>query len=249
MKCIQIIFSVALVYFTFVNQVLAFNYSAKTDLIEEVIQAINAATESIIEDGRQQETRVKQLEQELANLATQLDLCLQKSQKEGLQDALKVKIGETSGKDKTATEQAKKIREEAEKRLLVAKRIETLVTQMIEIVEQNRELEKSFVTLTAISKDRAKAAKLIEAIQNNNRTVAAQIINGALLSSSISGVAFSWTAAGASDGGAVSANGTAVNVSEIQNTNTVKITFQIGKILHCFSTNNQCGGKVYSISK
>lgn len=249
MKRYQIILSLLLIWVVFTNQVLAFNHSAKTDLIEEMIQAIIAATESMVEDSRQQEARIKQLEQELASLETQLELCLQKSQKEGLQDVLKVKIREISGKDKTIAEQAKKAKEEAEKQLVVAKRIETLVTQIIEIVEENREMEKSFVALTAISKDRAKAAKLLEAVQNNNRTEVSQLISDTLFSTTVSGVAFSWTGVGAPSGGKVSTTGTTVIVPEIQNTNGVKIAFQIGKLRHCLSTKNQCSGKAYSISK
>lgn len=39
------------------------------------------------------------------------------------------------------------------------------------------------------------------------------------------------------------------DVIEVKNTNGFKVVFRVGKLTHCLSTKQQCGGKAYSVTK
>lgn len=222
---------ILLIYFVSFIQVLAVDLSSKaaSDETGEMIQSISIAVRTLASFSNQQQGQIDLEIQKVQTLQTNLDslsseLERVKNEKKRLTEAITKKEADIEGKIKAAGSQAEKLKEIANRIVVIAEKMEEILQIMSEILGQDRNAQNVQLTLTAISQDNTKVAKLIEAIKDKNQTSLRELLKP--------------------KSGSVN-----VEVQEVKNINGLSVVFRLGGLTNCLSTKNQCGGKSFSISK
>jgi len=242
MKRNQIILSFCLIWVAFTDQFSAFTNSVPMDETDDLIQSISAGIVKVKDFSIQQNLVINAKKRELETVQTEIETLTTNLQSlEEQKRALLLQIiatkAETLAQEKAAIEQGMKAaQEKAEEAIKTATEIITLERKSIRVIDEIKTLndqvqsaETARISLTAISQDRAKAAKLLEAIRNKNSSEA----NSLILST-------------------VSLGGSATSVavaSVTADSSGAKITFRLGNLIHCISTQIQCSGQSATVSK
>lgn len=131
---------------------------------------------------------------------------------------------EVADKIKNIQDRIEKLKKLAQELEETVQKMQELRTKYMDALASKEDAEKAGECLKRIAQDRIKAAKFIEFVRSNSRTELAELLKR-------------------------ESPGSNVDVREVKDTNGLMAIFRIGKLTHCLSTKNQCGGKQYSISK
>ncbi len=216
MKCYQRILSLSLIWLVFSDQVLAFKQASKTDIniwLNSISQNLQSVKEVSSKTKNDLEAR-----QALKNIDVEL---INKFRK--LTEELKTRISEIEAKIKNLADQIRKLNEQAKKLEQTARKIEEVMSAISEAFEEAGDAENSQKILFSLSQDRQKAAKLLEAVENNNRSTILSLLKQNITAQ--------------------------VEVREVKNENGAMLVFRVGNLIHCLSTKTLCGGKNASLTK
>lgn len=203
------IFSLLLIWVVFTNQISAFNYSSK-DGVENLGRAIAESLNKRVEPLRKAKLEWEAA-QAMKNSLTSLEDKIKK-----LSEELRKNTNEIKRKITNLETQISRLKQQVKKLEDILKRIDELTPALTEIIKENQSLENSQKVLFPLSQDRAKVAKLLEAIEKNNHS---EIIDLLRINS-------------VKD----------IEIREVGNTDGVKLVFRIGSLVHCLSTKTLCGG-------
>lgn len=250
MKRQQILFGFLLIGFVFANQVWGAKCSPKADELDELMQSLNSALQQVANFSLLQRNQISSLIRDLQALQAKLDQLRSKmglldkeikelmeeietladeinelkELKERMKDQLESKQKEIEGKEKAAQAQIKKIKDATDKYNDVLDPLPAILSKELTTVGIYVSAAKLHNIVTAISQDRSKAAKLLEAIKTNNQTSLRELLKQ-------------------------NSGGENLSIQEIKNTNGLGIVFKIGNIGFCLSTKTQCGGQSATVSK
>lgn len=250
MNRLQIIISIALIYFIFTNQALAFNHSAKTDLIKVkfmqhiqnffgltliyfalvsqslAISPFVSGKDDVDEIIQTAKTSLVLINDNIrtSNLSIQSKLNQMESlfDKSRQSEITKIKqIAASKRKTKELADLIKELQKQCER---IREEIKNIQKE-IEAEEQKLEdLEKSRIVFNKVSEDRVVAERITDLIRSKNLAGLESFLRSQ-----------------------TSENST--EVVEIKDTNGFTVIFRFNRSNNCFSTKNQCGGKTYSISQ
>ena len=166
--------------------------------------------------------RVKEGARTNRDLAVQLNSAAQQSAL--LNDRLKNNKGALEEKIDALEEQIRKLKQQADKLSALQDKMTQMLPAFMKAAGNDQGIEPSQHVLAAISQDRAKAARLADAIKRRSSDEV-----GGLLRSS---VPEAW-----------------VQVGEMPSGDGATVTFRIGNLVHCLSTNKRCRGADSSLAK
>lgn len=202
----------------------------KADAVDDLLRALAAAHQDVISElsaiARGIEDDVR-LTHELRELKEAIKTSDEQASK--LHYLIAVENENLTGNDlkkKIAAikEQIEKLEEQAKKLAAVLERITTLLPKILDALGQDQSAKESRQILDAVTQDRAKVAKLLQAIEDNRRAEIGDLLGQG-------------------------ARGTKVEVRETSNTDGAKVVFGVGYLIHCVSTKAQCGGRSSSLTK
>jgi len=220
MKRHRFLFGASLVWLAFGGQISS--VGVKADQMDDLLRASSASIEALnglVSDSAQRIQDNNRLARELSEQSKSLA-----AQSEKLIDQLKDEINDLNEKIKAIEQQTKKLKELAQKLDALQAKMATLLPKIQDSLGQDQSVDKSRQILAAISQDRAKASKLIQAIEENR---SAEV--GSLLGQG--------------------ARGPKVEVREVKSADGAMVVFRVGNLIHCLSTKLQCGGKASSLTK
>lgn len=204
-----------------------YTVGVKADASDDLLRSISAANQDLIGQSSEVARRIQEnvrLKNELREIMNALDEQVPK-----LRDLLTGENGDLKDNDlkeqiDAIDKQIKKLKEQLKKLEVLQEKIATLMPEFEDALGQDQSAEESRLILTAVSQDRAKAAKLIQAIEDNKRAEIGNLLGQ-------------------------SARGTKVEVRETRNADGAMVVFRVGNLIHCLSTKAQCGGKSSSLTK
>jgi chaperonin cofactor prefoldin len=194
---------------------------ARADAADALRDVASAALQRLDKFAANEMAGVKEGARATRDLAVQLNSTAQQSAL--LNDRLKSNKGALEEKIDALQEQIQKLKQQADKLSAIQEKITQLLPAFMKAAENDQGIEPSQHVLAAISQDRAKAARLADAIKRRSSDEV-----GGLLRSS---VPEAWVQVGELPG-----DGATVN-------------FRIGNLVHCLSTNKKCRGGDSSLAK
>ena len=204
-----------------------YSVGVKADAVDDVFRAISAVNQEVIDQSSEIARRIQEnarLKDELREAMKALD-----EQASKLRDLLAGENEDLTGEDlkkkiEAINEQVKKLKERAKKLEAVQEKIATLLPELQDALGQGQSAKESRQILDAVSQDRAKVTKLLQAIEDNKRAEIGDLLGQG-------------------------ARGTKVDVRETRNADGAMVVFRVGNLIHCLSTKAQCGGKSSSLTK
>jgi len=204
-----------------------YTVGVKADASDDLLRSISAAYQELIGQSSEIARRIQEnvrLKNELREMMKALDEQVPK-----LRDLITGENEDLKGNDlkeqiDAINEQTKKVKEQVKKLEALQEKIASLMPKLEDALGQDQSAEESRLVLTAVSQDRAKAAKLMQAIEENRHAEIGNLLGQG-------------------------ARGTKVEVRETRNADGAMIVFRVGNLIHCLSTKAQCGGKSSSLTK
>jgi len=204
-----------------------YTVGVKADASDDLLRSISAAYQELIGQSSEIARRIQEnvrLKNELREMMKALDEQVPK-----LRDLITGENEDLKGNDlkeqiDAINEQTKKVKEQVKKLEALQEKIASLMPKLEDALGQDQSAEESRLVLTAVSQDRAKAAKLMQAIEENRHAEIGNLLGQG-------------------------ARGTKVEVRETRNADGAMVVFRVGNLIHCLSTKAQCGGKSSSLTK
>jgi chromosome segregation ATPase len=195
---------------------------ARADTPDVLRDVASAALQRLDKFAVDEMGRVKDGARATRDLAVQLNSAAQQSAL--LNDRLKNNNGALQEKIDAIQEQIKKLKQQADKLSAIQEKMTQLLPTFMKAAGNDQGIEPSQHILAAISQDRVKAARLVDAIKRRSSDEV-----GGLLRSS--------------------APDARVQVGEMPGGDGATVNFRVGNLVHCLSTSKRCRGGDSSLGK
>lgn len=194
----------------------------KADQMDDLLRASSASIEALNAFVSESAKRIQENNRVARELSEQSKSIA--AQSENLIGQLKDDIVDLNEKINAIEQQIRQLKQLGQKLETVQGKIATLLPKLQDALGQDESVDESRQVLAAISQDRTKAAKLIQAIEENKSAAVGNLL---------------------AQGG----RGPEVEVREVKSAGGAMIVFRVGSLTHCLSTKAQCGGKSSSLTK
>jgi hypothetical protein len=206
----------------FLGLVLASAIQATADTPDALRDAATVALQKLDQFVAKESARINKDARATRDLGVQLNSVA--DQGALLNDRLKNQKSELEQKIGALDEQIKKLKEQAEKLELIQRKLTDLLPEFMNAVGSDQGNASSQQVLAAVSQDRARAAKLADAIKGRNSDEVGSVLRGG-------------------------AQGVRVQIGELPEGEGATVSFRVGNLVHCLSTNKRCRGAASSLAK